>query len=424
MASSGSGSMSPVPGGGGSSAIGLGYAQPLPRTLLPLARYAEIMQIPLPHFQQLNGAKAPVTQGCSDSIWDQIARDALAWTIIQAEEMIAEYLNFWPAPKFITDEEIAFSLPGVRGDWWNAEIETRWAHIDCFGTETLTLKLADATVTYQDLDSDPLGREETATIEVSSVSACDAACEVAIFFRTEDGAEDSADPRWEIRPIKVDIDNSTMTIKAESSLFIKPTLWGLTKQDAAGSDDTDAWKWNYDTSNFVSQVDVYCRTVNQSTPITLQWEGVCDCPGVCQHSTQTACAYRTDKRRGFFAPRPATWNGTTNVYAAALHSNILPESVLANYQAGYPLDTRSCRMNQNMERAIVKLTNALLSEPPCGYCDVAKSIWQEDRQTIDPLTPEAASMPWDIYKRGALEAWRIIKLFAMGVGGKAGRGYR
>jgi hypothetical protein len=43
---------------------------------------------------------------------------------------------------------------------------------------------------------------------------------------------------------------------------------------------------------------------------------------------------------------------------------------------------------------------------------------------IDPLTPEAASMPWDIYKRGALEAWRIIKLFSMGVGGKVGRGYR
>jgi hypothetical protein len=395
----------------------------LPRTLLPLARYAEIMQIPLPHFQQLNGIKAPVTQGCSNSIWDQTARNALAWTIVQAEQMIAEYLNFWPAPKFLVNEEIAFSLPAIKSDWQNAEVETRWSYIDCFGTETLTLKLADATVTYQDLDSDPLGREETATVEVSSVSACDNACDVAVFFRVADGAEDAADPRWEIRPIKVDIDNGTMTIKAESSLFIQPTLWSLTKQDSAGSDDTDAWKWNYETANFVSQVDVYCRTVSHQSPITLYWDGVCDCTGICQHKTQTACAYRTDKKRGFFTPRSSTWNGTTNVYATPTHA-FPPESVRANYYAGYPLDTRSCRMNANMERAIVKLANALLPEPPCGFCGTAETVWAEDRKNIDPLTPEAASMPWDIYKRGALEAWRIVKLFSMGAGGKVGRGYR
>jgi hypothetical protein len=158
--------------------------------------------------------------------------------------------------------------------------------------------------------------------------------------------------------------------------------------------------------------------------VTLLWEGVCDCPGICEHSTQTACAYRTDKKRGYFAPRPATWNGTSNVYANPLHCHIFPESLQVDYRAGMPLD-KSCRMNQSMERAIIKLTNALLPEPPCGFCgDVAKRIWQDDRRAIDPLTPEAASMPWDIYKRGALEAWRIVKLFARGRGSKMGRGYR
>jgi hypothetical protein len=80
-------------------------------------------------------------------------------------------------------------------------------------------------------------------------------------------------------------------------------------------------------------------------------------------------------------------------------------------------------MNASMERAIVKLTNALLPEPPCGFCgDVAVRTWQDDRRPIDPLTPEAASMPWDVYKRGALEAWRIVKLFSRAKGGKVGRG--
>lgn len=397
-------------------------------TQLPLDRYAEIMHLSLPHFNQMDGAKAPLVSGCDNGIWDQPARDALAWTMAQAEEMIAEFLHFWPVPKFITDEEIAFSLPGVRGNWLNAEVGTEWKYIDCFGTEQLTLVKADAAVIYTNDNKNPLGRENLATISstglyVDELTACANKCEVAVFFREADGAEDPADCRWEIRPIKVDIDGSTMSITADSALFVKPDLWKLSELDSAGSTDTAAWKIDFDTANLVSYVDVYCRTCDCQSPVTLYWDGVCSCTGICQHKTQTACAYRTDKKRGYFAPRPSTWNGTANIYAAPTY-NFPPESVTVNYRAGYPLD-KSCRMNQSLERAIVKLTNALLPEPPCGFCgDVAARMWQDDRTPIDPLTPEAASMPWDIYKRGALEAWRIVKLFAMGVGGKVGRGYR
>jgi hypothetical protein len=369
-------------------------------TLLPLDRYAEIMQLSLPHFNQMNGAKAPIVSGCDNGIWDQVARDALAWTMAQAEQMIAEYLNFWPSPKFLVDEEIAFSLPGIRGDWMNAEVETRWKYIDCFGTEQLTLVKADAAVIYTNSNNNPLSRENLATISstglyVDELTACGNKCEVAIFFREKDGAEDTADCRWEIKPIKVDIDGSTMSITADSALFVKPTLWDLTEMDAAGSNDDEAWIIDFDTANLVLAVDVYCRTCNLQSPVTLMWDGVCDCVGVCQHKTQTACAYRTDKKRGYFVPRSSSWNGTTNIYAAPTYC-WPPESVLVDYRAGYPLD-KSCRMNANMERAIVKLTNALLPEPPCGFCgDVAVRTWQDDRTPIDPLTPEAASMPWDM----------------------------
>jgi hypothetical protein len=205
----------------------------------------------------------------------------------QAEEMIAEYLRFWPSPKFITDEEIAFGLPGVRGDWWNAEVETEFKWIDCFGIEQLTLVQSDAAVIYTNSNNNPLGRENLATISstglyVDELTACDDKCEVAIFFREEDGAEDPADCRWEIRPIKVDIDGNTMSITADSALFVKPELWELSEMDAAGSNDDAAWIIDFDVSNLVSYVDVYCRTVDLESPITLQWDGVCDCTGVCQ----------------------------------------------------------------------------------------------------------------------------------------------
>jgi hypothetical protein len=384
------------------------------------------MRIPPTHFNQLAGPKAPKrVEGCDD-IWDQDAREDLAWTMDQAEEMIAQELGFWEAPKFITSERLPFALSGVRRDWRNAELQTLWSQIECYGTETLTLKQADAGVLYEDIDNDPFEREERATIGTAiyaDLPACDNACEVAVFFRVADGAEDAADPRWEIKPIKVDIDGTTMRITAESSQFALPSLWELTQAECRGSDDPDAWIYNFEVAQLVPAVDVYCRTVNKATPVTLRWDGVCNCPGTCQHSTQLGCAVDRDKRRGFFVPRPATWNGTTNVLATPTQS-IAPESVEVNYRAGYPLNTRTCRMNPQLEQAIVSLTNVLLPEPPCGFCDLAERRWKSDRNDVDPLTPEAAAMPWDLYTQGALRAWRIVKKFAQGRGGKMGRGYR
>lgn len=394
--------------------------------LLPIARYAQIMQISQPHFHQMQGAKAPMRSGC-DEVWDQDARDLLIWTIVQAEELIANELGFWPAPKFITNEPISLGLDGVRGDWTNAELETQWGYVQAFGTELLTLKQDGATVEYLDLDSDPNDREETAEIGNSlyeDLTGCSDPCDVAVFFKVSDGAEDAADPRYEIRPLTVDIDGSTMRVRGESSLFIRPSLWNLTKMDSIGASDSaaneNAWKYDFELTNLVSQVDVYCRTVSAETPVTLRWRGVCTCLNACEHTTQTACAFPTDMKRGFFTVRPATWNGSYNAQACANYG-WPPESVYVSYKAGYPLDPKTCRMNSNFERAIVKLTNVLLPEPPCAFCDAAQIRWQNDRKTIDPLTPEAASMPWDLYAQGALEAWRIVKRFAMGRGGKLGR---
>ena len=385
---------------------GLDPTQPLPRTLLPLARYAQVMQINLPHFQQMNGPKAPLRGGCDD-IWDQNARELLAWTMQQAEELIAIELGYWPAPKFITNELQTYF--GSRRDWWNAEQKTEWGYVENFGTETLTLVQADATVEYLSLDNNPLEREEVGRIGNSlyaDLPACTRPCDVAVFFRVADGTEDAASEHWEIRPIKVDIDGSTMRITADSALFIKPVLWSLTQNDAAGSDDPLAWRYNFDLGNLVTAVDVYCRTVNTTNPLTLNYPPACLS---CDHVTSTGCAYVTDARRGFFTAQD-TGNG----------SCFAPESVSINYRAGLPLDGR-CQMNANLERAIVKLTNVLLPEPPCGFCDIAKTKWENDRKVIDQLTPEAVSLPWDLYAQGALEAWRIIKLLAMGRGGKLGR---
>lgn len=403
----------------------MAYGPGLPPTQLPPARYAKLMRIPLAHFHQMAGASAPTTGGC-DTVWDQDDREALVWTLQQAEEMIAQQLQFYPTPTFITNERIHLGLDGARTDWQNAEVETEWKYVSAFGTETLTLVEADALVDWQDWDSDPFPTEEVAVLGAGGMyeelTACDDECDVAVFFRTEDGATSAAHSWFEIKPLRVVIDSTagTMEVILAAAQLITPTLWNLTEADCAGSDDTTAWVYDFSTDNLVPRVDVYCRTVTTETPVTLYWDGICECTSPCAHSTQDACAYATDMRRGYFAARPASWNGTSHVYQAASYS-VPPETVLVDYRAGYPLDSVRCRMDSRLERAIVKLTNALLPEPPCGYCDTAMRIWERDRTPVDPLTPEAASLPWDIYTQGALEAWRLVKLLAFGRGAKLGR---
>jgi hypothetical protein len=206
------------------------------------------MGITMPHFMQLGGPKAPLTGGC-DKVWDQDARETLAWVVQQAEGMIADFLGYYPAPKYVVDEPHMAGLTGISSDWRNAELRTDWGRVDCFGTETLTLVEAGATVQYSDNDNDPLEREETASIGTAlyaDLTACALPCQVAVFFRVADGAIDAADPRFEIRPLVIDIDNSTMNISVESSLLVNPTLWTLTEAECAGSDDTDAWQYNFD----------------------------------------------------------------------------------------------------------------------------------------------------------------------------------
>lgn len=211
--------------------LGLGRLRSLPRTLLGRNRYAEIMQINPSHFNQMAGALAPLGGNC-DSVWDHTARYALEQTIARAERMIAEYLRYWPAPKYITDEQIQFGNRGkIRGDWVNAPLQTKFGYVQAYGTEQLTVVARGVPVSYHNLDNDPLGRKETAVIGgaslYSDLLACSDPCQVAVFVRPNDGATDEADPRWEIRPLIIDIDDPDMTVRGESSYFVNPLFGDL-----------------------------------------------------------------------------------------------------------------------------------------------------------------------------------------------------
>ncbi len=380
-------------------------------TILPLDRYAQIMRIPLTHFNQFGGPAAPQKEGC-DSIWDQEDRDALAWAMQTAEGLITDALRFYPAPVFAYNEQIKLGDLRLRSDWWNAEFQTRRKHVIGYGTRTLTLIQEAAPVEYIDDDNDPAGIKETAQIGsllYDPFSPCADECSLRMFFRVGDGAKDPADPAYEIRgPIfydrDPDADTPTYIVKLPSAMLLKPSLTKLTELACYGSDDPEAWIYSFDydesASNFVEAVDIYCESINTGEQGIFYWSDVCtDCDGLIGDQM---CARSVHDKNGSFKVWP------TDGFVPYAYK---PENMRISYKSGYPLDDY-CRMDARLERAIVKLTNALLPEPPCGYCDIAEQMWTEDRKSIDPLTPEAAGLPWDIYSRGALDAWRIVKRLA------------
>lgn len=370
-------------------------------THLPLDRYAAIMRIPLTHFNQFGGQFAPQRGGC-DSIWDQDDRDTLAWTISQAERYIIEYLRYFPIPTYVDNEQHQLGDGNVRWDWRNAHFQTNRKKVIGYGRRQQTLIFESAPVTYVDADSDPAGIAETARIGsflYDAFPTCDE-CSIHVYFREADGAKDWGHAAYEIKTILQDEDANSFVLEAPAALFMQPDNWKLTENASFGSDDPEAWIYSFEEANLVSYVDVYCETLDTSEQGIMYWST--DCVD-CDVSGQQQCAYSVNDKNGTFRMAPAD-----SCAAAYAHK---PEFLRVSYLSGHPLDD-DCRMDALIERAIVKLTNALLPEPPCNYCDLALQMWTEDRKDIDPLTPEAASMPWDIYHRGALDAWRIVKRLA------------
>ena len=81
-------------------------------TLLSLDRYAAVLGIPPPHFNQgFSNVIFPITASCP-AVWfqyawqnyDSVSREDLALEIANAEQDIADVLGYWPAPKWIAQE--------------------------------------------------------------------------------------------------------------------------------------------------------------------------------------------------------------------------------------------------------------------------------------------------------------------------------
>lgn len=399
----------------------------LPRTLLPITRWAEILGIDPLHFHQVTYTDHAV-QTCT-KVWkqyswqeaDQIGRYDVAHAIQQAERQISQYLGYkllpvWEyaerhnTPRPANPELLYRSFRDPSG--YNLAVQADWGKFVEAGVETKSVIEAGVAITYSDEDGD--GFDETATISFTTTVTDED--EIAVFYPDESGADE-----WEIRPLySVCISGGTCTVQFWRVQCVDPDLIEAMNPEAVDG-DTDA--------NFLTTVDVYRRYNDPETQATLVWNpnlfncSACTdsdttCCPVCGQTTQTACLSPKDYDRGWLMYRPASYDdGTWTTECLTCARN--PDQVIMYYRAGLQdrkKDRPTVEMDNQWERAVALLALTLLDRQVCD-CNAVRNLtsyWTEDMGRQSPgggsfqVTERNLDNPFGT-TRAAIKVWNMIK---------------
>lgn len=281
------------------------------RTLLSLDHYARLISLNPVHFNSaMGGTFWPDRAKCEDIWWqyawqtpeDFVSREELALAIYNAERDMERVLGYAVSPRFVNEEILSYPRPyqreyyalggtNVRGS--HKLIKTRLGKLISSGRRALTALSAGATVTYSDEDGD--GWSETGTITFTNATV--SLNEVKVYF-----ASKSADPAWEIRPVRsITRSGSTVTIKVDSWLFINPVLHERHPQSNERPEPINIST----TANFVTTVDVYREYVD-TTVVSAQllWDPN---SGFTDDASQDGYLSISDPNAGYVATYAATY---------------------------------------------------------------------------------------------------------------------
>jgi len=397
------------------------YDRQLPRTLLPLDTWAQIMGLDLRHFRQVVTNEKQNTS--CDKVWkqyawqeaDQVGRYDVALAIQQAEEEIAQYLGYKLLPTWEVDERMVAPKPGAtellnvwmrdaRGFYLSTN--TRYGRFVSGGIEAKTLIESDVAVNYSQL---PNGAY-IGTIEF--MTTVEDVQELAVFYPCESTDE------WEIRPfVSASISGGVATMVFRKEQMVLPELIeALDPGPADGDGDTD----------FLATVDVYRRYNDPSQQVQLIWSpeisncscGLNTCPE-CTHSTQWGCLRCVDWNAGQVVYRPADWDSDDEEFDCADPTVCrAPDRLRLWYRAGlqdkrkpYPL----LQMDEKWARAVTWYSLKFLDRPICGCNNVERLVhhWNFD-MSVQPIDGASyrlsdAELQNPLGRtRGALNAWKLI----------------
>lgn len=388
--------------------------------LLPLDTWRDYISYHPWHFWGMSNALIPVQSACNvlvreRSYYDSDAagRADIRRAIDDTVEKFVRVARFRPAPQYVVEESIPIDprpqlhqmawggglIPGVipvaANAWWTgggyAKVQLREGWIRALGVEDLAL-LGTRVVAYSDPDGDGLDELFTATILTTVTDPA----ELAVYFAAADrlNSEPAGDTN-RIEPVRISISGGTATITGPAWLLVKPILYQGFGQAAGGLDPDDA-------SIFVTTMDVYHRTTDTASPVTITAVSGGAC---CASSTETSIATTAtieDARNGILS-----LSGLCGCGAA--------KRVTVRYLAGYPLVDR--QMAAAWATVMTKFATAELNRKICGCDEGNQAVFalQFDLALIDgmakvkyALSPADQNNPFGT-RLGQIEAWRAVR---------------
>lgn len=380
-------------------------------TLLPLDEFARILGIDPWSFNQMN---FPVSKGgqCADVLFqhpwqqDRLSREEVAQAIADAEQMLADELHYWPAPKYLVGEEV--KVPHQKtlhdeGYRTPKPVQLKWHHIVAPGvfkrTSIGTITGTDLATT--DADNDGFKDTFTATIDNAAIADITDPNEIALYFVEADRLGETLNETWRIRPVSISISGQIATIRGHITLLVKPNLQSgvqakTLKADLAGNYVTSLECHRVFTDSTYTQAEPH-----QGLAI---WKQVSGCrTDDCSSSTKPLCLGEDKPEQGvmyasFAQPCPAR----------------RPDRLEVNYLAGLPLENG--QMQPEMARCVAYLAVALLANEKCG-CERTNRIlgyWKQRVTSFEDEVNKAVGFSKDFNNipfpvtQGGVFAWKRV----------------
>jgi hypothetical protein len=413
-------------------------------TLLPLDSWRDVISYTPWHFWGISSpTHFPITSSCNTLVYkygwqgtDQAGREDIKSAIENAEKIVFDNMDYWPAPKYRVD-----TLPWPRyndnrlsrltrrdshGNW--IPVQLREGYIQNVGVETFELLENSAAVSYTDHDGDGVKEDFT----VSFFSSVDPS-EIIMCFTDGDqiGGTEEIAGEYQIQPVNVLASGGgAITIYGKRWLCVKPHLYE--EKENYPIDPTDDTK-------FITTCDVYRRYVKRDGLVStidsqaaLIWEshpcGWCDSTNNSSDPSSegwvTARAGIRDSINGIVTPAEAVYNaiaGTWSHPGECFTACSEPDKVLVRYLAGMDLDNKY-HMQKQMKIIVARLAAAEMTRRICA-CDNANrewSNWQFDVSRVN--APEAYQINLDVLsnpigtRRGHIYAWQQFKSLARIIG--------
>lgn len=415
---------------------------------LALSEWYDIMGINPWHGFQLSNELMPIDSKCNtitcERAWmdaDRVGRHEIRRAINRAEELLFQYLNYWPTKRF---REVTLQYPRLgnhalhrfvnsdpTGHWISLQMPE--GQIQSLGYKAESAPVL-ASVTYSDLDGD--GLYETATV-VASVPSGTLPGEVVVQFSSIDLGALPDSPDIAVR--EVSIAGTTATITIDSWNLVCPIKYQKAKcvplnpnsfyQSTSFAPTPNAYVLAYQVNVFRRRADPTGTTQNTAQAVLIwesepypAWSRCCYNFGSDRSSDPSAVRYAIarggirDSSAGIiylgdsvYDQDSQTWSGRISWLECRA-----PDRVIVRYEAG--------STDNAWKTVIARLAAAELTRPICACTNANKELaeWQWDLSR-NGGTDEVYSSPQDLTnplgaRRGHIHAWRSIQRLQRTIG--------